>query len=109
MSATGVASGTTRVAPSKKTYGGNGLGQDRFTHATNERLRTAIIARSAVSRSGTESRAPNWNGPRLSAPFAAQAIGQVLVGGANDAPSAIAAYERDHVGGMSGRLLDSQA
>jgi hypothetical protein len=38
---------------------------------------------------------PDWNGPRLTAPFAAQVLGQVLPQDGSDQRSALSAYRAD--------------
>jgi hypothetical protein len=61
----------------------------------------------AVSRSGTDD-APRWHGPRLSAPFAAQILGQVLPNSGPDAASARAAYRKPRAYLPAGFCLDDE-
>ena len=51
-----------------------------------------LHARASVSQIGTASYEPDWNGPRLTAPFVAQVLGQVLTTDTNGASSALSAY-----------------
>jgi len=60
-----------------------------------------------VSRSGTND-APRWHGPRLSAPFAAQILGQVLPNSGPDPLWARAAYRKAPVRVPTGICLDSE-
>jgi len=60
-----------------------------------------------LSQSGTDG-APPWHGPRLSAPFAAQILGQVLPNSGPDAASARAAYRKARVYLPAGFCLDDE-
>ena len=60
-----------------------------------------------VSHSETED-APRWYGPRLTAPFVAQVLGQVLPRSASDALSASAAYRNAPVRIPAGLCFDSE-
>jgi hypothetical protein len=61
----------------------------------------------SLSHSGT-SDAPRWHGPMLSAPFAAQILGQVLPGSGPDAVSARAAYRQARAYLPAGFCLDDE-
>lgn len=93
------------LVPVEKTSADNGL-HNRST--AGERRREPSddrISQQSLTRSGTES-APRWHGPRLSAPFVAQILGQVLPQSGPDALSARAAY--GHAGALlaAGRNFD---
>jgi len=75
----------------EKSSAGSGLHDGT---AANEERRETSSARALpqrLSHSGTED-APRWYGPRLTAPFVAQVLGQVLPRSASDALSASVAY-----------------
>ena len=61
----------------------------------------------SLSHSGTDG-APRWHGPRLSAPFAAQILGQVLPNSGPDAVSARAAYRKAPAYLPAGFCLDDE-
>jgi hypothetical protein len=108
VAASDLARSAMRVPPGKNARNGNGLGGDRLAGGARENVGAAPTVHLAVSYSGTESRTPMWDGPRLTAAFVAQALGQVMAGGAPDPRSALAAYERDHIRGNNSLLLDSE-
>ena len=79
------------VAPVQNISHSNGLhndagNRDRYGDGSAPRF-----ARKESSRFGTYSASP-WNGPRLTAPFVAQVLGQVLIPKTPDTDSARAAY-----------------
>ena len=84
----GVAKSLARI---EKPSAGSGLHDGA---AANEERREASAQRALpqrLSHSETED-APRWHGPRLTAPFVAQVLGQVLPRSVPDAYSASAAY-----------------
>ena len=92
----------------EKASSGSGL-HNRFT--AEEQRRESAAARTpqqTLSRTETEA-APRWHGTRLSAPFVAQLLGQVLPPSGPDALSARAAY--GHADGLptAGKYLDWNA
>ena len=77
----------------EKASASNGLHNGQAPEEEHRQAETREGSRPTVSRSGTGA-APRWNGPRWSAPFVAQILGQVLAQPAPDAASARAAYAR---------------
>lgn len=61
-----------------------------------------------LSQIETASCDPNWNGPRLTAPFVAQVLGQVLTQDGEDRRSALSAY-RGEAQVFSALLCDRRA
>lgn len=102
----GAALPTTRwgIARVEKPFGGNDLHEDE---SNRQNRRDDFVHRGApqgLSHSETAS-APRWYGSRLSTPFVAQILGQVLAPGELDAHGARAAYEAAG-SAFSGRFLD---
>jgi hypothetical protein len=81
------------LARVEKASASSGLHNGQGPEEEHRQAETREGSRPALSRSGTEA-APCWNGPRWSAPFVAQILGQVLAQPAPDAASARAAYRR---------------
>lgn len=75
----------------------NGLRDDRCEEIGRANAGGEGCSGKSASHSGTESRAPLWNGPRLTAAFVAQVLGQVSTPETRDPRSAVAAYERNHI------------
>jgi hypothetical protein len=95
-----------RALSGGKSSAGNDLGAEHFERRASERANNARAPQIvALSRSGTDS-SPADDAPRLNAAFVAQALAQVMAPPSPDAPSALAAYQRDHVRGFRGCLLD---
>jgi len=79
------------LARIEKSSAGSGL--HNGAAANEERRETASQRALPLSVSQTETEgAPRWYGPRLTAPFVAQVLGQVLPRSTSDALSASAAY-----------------
>ena len=78
-------------ANASRTLDGECNGNDQFAPRPHTMRRTA-----ALSRIGTQTGAPLWNGPRLQPAFVAQVLGQVLMDPAQRGLSlAPAAYGRE--------------
>jgi hypothetical protein len=84
------------VARIEKTSSGNGLHDGSTSGEERREAATQRVAQRALSRSETKS-APHWNGPRWSAPFVAQILGQVLPHEDRNNPSVRAAYDAPRV------------
>jgi hypothetical protein len=96
-----------RVLSVGKSSAGNDLGAERFERRAGERANTPrAIPKNSPSQNDTDSSVIEIE-PRLNAAFVAQALGQVMAPAVPDAPSALAAYQRNHVRLRGGFLLDS--
>jgi len=80
------------VAPIEKSCNGNGLNDGASDSRKRRNDSTHRAAQRYLSHSETAS-APRWYGPRLSSPFVAQILGQVLAQAEPDMQGARAAYE----------------
>ena len=90
-------------ASSSRTLDGECRSQDDARRGAPFR-RTAVL----VSRNGTETTAPLWNGPRLQPAFVAQVLGQVMMDAQARALSlAPAAYRREAAQIRQGSFFDN--
>jgi hypothetical protein len=80
------------LAPIEKPSAGNGLHNGAAAHDERHDASAQRALPQRVSHSETED-APRWYGPRLTAPFVAQVLGQVLPRSSADAYAASAAYK----------------
>lgn len=95
------------VAPVENISRSNGLHNDGGSGDRSGNAGTQRFAKKESSRFGTQS-APRWNGPRLTAPFVAQVLGQVLIPKTPDAAAAQAAYAGKPLF-AEGSLVDASA
>lgn len=79
------------VARAGNTFDSNGLRDNATNEGYRRKEKTLPPPQKIVSQIETDS-APTWHAQRLSSPFVAQVLGQVLTQGAPDAASARAAY-----------------
>ncbi|HTW33732.1 MAG TPA: hypothetical protein VMD53_03865 [Rhizomicrobium sp.] len=101
----GVAKPLARI---EKPSAGSGLHDGATTREERKQASSQGALRRGLSRSETED-APRWYGPRLTAPFVAQILGQVLPQSGPDAQSANAAYRSGPALFPAGVCFDSEA
>jgi hypothetical protein len=100
----GVARSLARI---EKPSAGNGLHNGAAAHDERHGASAQRALPQRVSHSETED-APRWYGPRLTAPFVAQVLGQVLPRSSADAYMASAAYKSAPVRVPAGICLDRE-
>lgn len=86
---------------------GNALHGEQQDRERSSDERRAVPGDRRVSQIGTASRTPLWNGPRFTAPFVAQVLGQIMPEGTSAAPSALAAYSQRTARPTTALLFDA--
>ncbi len=95
------------LARIEKPSAGSGLHDGAAANEERRGASTQRVLPQSVSQSGTED-ASRWYGPRLTAPFVAQVLGQVLPRSNADACAASAAYRSAPVRVPTGICLDRE-
>jgi hypothetical protein len=101
------AGASARVLSGGKSSAGNDLGAERFERRASERTNAPRATPNIPSCQIETDSSVIEIVPRLNAAFVAQALGQVMPPAIPDTPSALAAYQRNHVRRYGGLLLDS--